>query len=241
MNDDDQAAMHRQQELERQEQEEMGNMDFWNRVKKTNPNRLKPISGKQYKGNSPQPYYLVERMTHEFGMCGIGWGLTIKNERMERLSDTDVLHVAVVEVWYRLGDEIGRIEQVGQTKASYMSSKGSLVVDEDAPKKSVTDAMTKCMSYLGFAGDIFGGQWDDSKYVQEITKEFNEDASAKQIEADMKAAKEDIATADTLESLKAVSSGWYKHFAAKEHKDAVKAAYDKRKAQLEPQPEREAA
>ena len=149
------------------------NMKFWESVKKTDPNRVKPITGKQYKGNSPQPYYLVERMTDAFGMCGIGWGLNIINERMERLTDTDVLHVAVVELWYVYGDKKGSITQIGQTKACYKTSSGSLLVDEDAPKKSITDAMTKCMSYLGFAGDIFSGQWDDSKYVQQLTKEFN--------------------------------------------------------------------
>jgi hypothetical protein len=143
-------------------------------VKKTDPKRVKPITGKQYRGNSPQPYYLVERMTEEFGMCGIGWGLNILNERMERLTDTDVLHVAVVELWYVLDGKKGSITQVGQTKAAYKTKDGGILVDEDAPKKSVTDALTKCMSYLGFAGDIFSGQWDDSKYVQELTKEFAE-------------------------------------------------------------------
>lgn len=154
------------------------NMKFWESVKKTDPKRVKAITGKQYKGNSPQPYYLVERMTEAFGMCGIGWGLNIINERMERMTETDVLHVAVVELWY-LYDEHdqkirtkGSITQIGQTKACYKTSSGSMLVDEDAPKKSVTDAMTKCMSYLGFAGDIFSGQWDDSKYVQELTNEF---------------------------------------------------------------------
>jgi hypothetical protein len=155
---------------------ETNNMEFWERVKKTDPKRVKAITGKQYKGNSPQPYYLVERMTQEFGMCGIGWGLNIINERMERLSDTDVLHVAVVELWYVKGERKGSITQIGQTKAAYKKSgENYIVVDEDAPKKSVTDAMTKCMSYLGFAGDIFSGQWDDSKYVQELNKEFSQD------------------------------------------------------------------
>lgn len=148
------------------------NKEFWERVKKTDPKRVKAITGKQYKGNSPQPYYLVERMTDEFGMCGIGWGLNILNERMERLTETDVLHVAVVELWYVLDGKQGSITQIGQTKAAYKTKDGGMLVDEDAPKKSITDAMTKCMSYLGFAGDIFSGQWDDSKYVQELTKEF---------------------------------------------------------------------
>jgi hypothetical protein len=160
------------------------NKDFWERVKKTDPKRVKAITGKQYKGNSPQPYYLVERMTEEFGMCGIGWGLNILNERMERLTDTDVLHVAVVELWYKQGEKTGSITQIGQTKAAYKKSDANyIVVDEDAPKKSVTDALTKCMSYLGFAGDIFSGQWDDSKYVQELNKEFSQVKSIQNTEA----------------------------------------------------------
>ena len=111
-------------------------------------------------------------MTEAFGMCGIGWGLNIINERMERMTETDILHVAVVEIWYVHGDKKGSITQIGQTKACYKTSAGSMLVDEDAPKKSVTDAMTKCMSYLGFAGDIFSGRWDDSKYVESLTNEF---------------------------------------------------------------------
>jgi hypothetical protein len=152
------------------------NKEFWERVKKTDPKRVKPITGKQYKGNSPQPYYMVERMTEEFGMCGIGWGINILNERMERLTENDVLHVAVVELWYVHEGKNGSITQVGQTKAAYKTNAGSMLIDEDAPKKSVTDALTKCMSYLGFAGDIFSGQWDDSKYVQGLREEFSEDS-----------------------------------------------------------------
>lgn len=150
------------------------NMKFWNDNKKTDPSRVKAITGKQYRGNSPQPYYLVERMTEAFGMCGIGWGLNIISERMERLTDTDVLHIAVIELWYVHGDKKGSITQIGQTKAAYKKNDGGMMTDEDAPKKSVTDAMTKCMSYLGFAGDIFSGQWDDSKYVQNLEQEFKE-------------------------------------------------------------------
>lgn len=177
------------------------NMKFWESVKKTDPNRVKPITGKQYKGNSPQPYYLVERMTECFGMCGIKWGLNIINERMERLTDTDVLHVAVVELWYYHEGNKGTITQIGQTKACYKTKDGGMMVDEDAPKKSITDAMTKCMSYLGFAGDIFSGQWDDSKYVQELTNEFNK---AKITDERLQAAIEQIkAKKYTVEKLQA--------------------------------------
>ncbi len=149
--------------------------DLWDRVCKTDPAAVKPITGKQYQGNSPKPYYIVRRLTEEFGPCGDGWGFTILSERMERLTEKDVLHIACVRLWYENQD--GRrceFDQMGQTKAVYAKKDGGLVVDEDAPKKSVTDALVKCASYLGFAGDIFSGRWDDSKYVAELKREFEE-------------------------------------------------------------------
>lgn len=151
----------------------MNNKELWQRAFTTDPRAVKPITGKQYSGNSPKPYWIVERLTDEFGPCGIGWGFTILNERMERLTPSDVLHVAVVRFWYVLNDKRGEFEQIGQTKAVYEKSKGGFMVDEDAPKKSVTDALVKCASYLGFAGDIFSGMWDDSKYVQQAGAEWD--------------------------------------------------------------------
>jgi hypothetical protein len=150
------------------------NKALWDRVCITDPKAVKPITGKQYKGNSPKPYWIVERLTEEFGPCGIGWGFTILNERMERLTDSDVLHVAVVRLWYVMDGKRGELEQIGQTKAVYEKSAGGFMVDEDAPKKSVTDALVKCASYLGFAGDIFAGRWDDSRYVESARQHYAE-------------------------------------------------------------------
>lgn len=151
------------------------NKALWSRVCVTDPKAVKAITGKQYQGNSPKPYWIVERLTEEFGPCGIGWGFSIVSERMERLTESDVLHVAVVNFWYVLDDKRGEVEQIGQTKAVYAKRDGTLLVDEDAPKKSVTDALVKCASYIGFAGDIFAGRWDDSKYVESARKHYEAD------------------------------------------------------------------
>lgn len=116
----------------------------------------------------------------------------------------------------------GEIEQMGQTRSSYVTSAGKFTVDEDAPKKSVTDGMVKCLSMLGFAGDIFSGQWDDSRYVEFAG---NHHATADQIAA--------IESAKTVDLLKS-------HFAAAwkmsdEHaRPSIKAAYDNRLNQLTP-------
>jgi len=153
----------------------MSNKDLWDSVFKTDPNQTKPISGKDYQGTSVKPYFIVERLTDKFGPCGIGWGIDIISERFERFGDVESLHVAQIKLWYVLDGKRGEITQMGQTRASYVTSKGTYKVDEDAPKKSVTDAMTKCASWLGFAGDVFSGRWDDSKYVNDLKKEFAEE------------------------------------------------------------------
>ena len=154
------------------------NKALWRRVCVTDPKAVKPITGKQYNGNSPKPYWIVERLTDEFGPCGIGWGFTILGERFERFSDTDTLHVAAVRLWYVLDGKRGEFEQIGQTKATYTTAAGKFMLDEDAPKKSVTDALVKCASYLGFAGDIFSGRWDDSRYVAQANAEWREREAA---------------------------------------------------------------
>lgn len=145
----------------------MNNMDLWKSVYVTDPSAVKPITGKQYQGNSPKPYWIVEQATKAFGPCGIGWGVTVLDERIERFGEIDSVHIARVRVWYVYDGKRGEIEQMGQTKMSYKTNKGSIILDEDAPKKSVTDAMIKCLSLVGFAGDIFSGRWDDSGYVQQ--------------------------------------------------------------------------
>lgn len=203
----------------------METMKLWRSVCVTDPAAVKPITGKQYKGNSPKPYWIIQRATEVFGPCGTGWGVHVVSERFERLTDTDVLHVALVKVWYELDGKRGEIEQMGQTKASYKTKDGGTMVDEDAPKKSVTDGMVKCLSMLGFAGDIFSGQWDDSKYVawaaQETDRRTNPPIDYLQT----------IKSAATIDILKT-------HFAAawkmtdKEQHPALKAAYDARTKEL---------
>lgn len=166
------------------------NLALWFRVEKTDPKHVKPITGKQYSGNSPKPHYMVWRLTQEFGPCGIGWGYDITDERIERFSETDTLHIVKLDFWYELNGQTGHIQQMGQTIASYVTSQGKFKVDEDAPKKSVTDALVKCASYLGFAGDIFMGRWDDSKYVEGLRQEFSGDSLVPALEASIEQEKQ---------------------------------------------------
>ena len=51
-------------------------------------------------------------------------------------------------------------------------SKSNNKLDDEAPKKAMTDAMTKAFSHLGMSADVFLGMFDDSKYVESLKKEF---------------------------------------------------------------------
>lgn len=180
---------------------------LWAEVCMTDPKAVKAITGKSYSGNSPKPYWLIERATEVFGPIGIGWGVTVKSERFERMGEHDVLHVAVVSVWFvRDGVRSESFDQMGGTKAAYKTSKGTLLVDEDAGKKSVTDGMVKCLSMIGFAGDIFSGRWDDSKYVAEANKEFRGQEQAEQEKREQEVRAEWLeATAMKLEACETVA------------------------------------
>lgn len=155
------------------------NMALWDSVFMTDPSAVKPITGKQYQGNSPKPYWLIERATKRFGACGIGWGIEVVRSDFNQVSPDDFLHTAIVRVWYVIDGVRGHVEQAGGTKAAYKTTSGKIMVDEDAAKKSVTDGMVKGLSMLGFAGDIFSGRWDDSKYVNEASAHFADEKQEK--------------------------------------------------------------
>lgn len=167
--------------MQSNEQATNPNMDLWGKVFVTDKAHVTEIKGKSYKGNSPRPYYLIQKATETFGPCGIGWGYRIVEQGTQEVRYMEPLgssgnsierlminHWVLVEFWYKLdGVKSEPIQQYGGTKLSYRTSTGKQEFDEDAQKKSVTDALIKCMSCIGFAGDIFSGRWDDSKYHQE--------------------------------------------------------------------------
>lgn len=151
------------------------NLSLWHQVEKTPPAHVKAITGKAYSGTSPKPYYLVQKATETFGPCGIGWGFEIVSERVEDGAAGEKLHIARVRVWYEWQGKRGTVEHVGGTPFAGTRASGKPFVDEDAPKKSVTDALVKALSMIGFAGDIFMGRYDDSRYVADLRHEEAEE------------------------------------------------------------------
>lgn len=152
------------------------NLALWESVERTPLSQTKEITGKSYRGNSPKPHWLVKRATEAFGPIGIGWGYTIVDQEVidgatYKDGTTERMHTARVRVWYKWQGERAEVEHVGGTIFSGQRANGKPFTDEDAPKKSVTDALIKALSMIGFAGDIFLGRYDDNKYLAELRQE----------------------------------------------------------------------
>jgi hypothetical protein len=168
------------------------NLSLWKSVERTDPAHVKPITGKSYKGSSPAPHWIVRKATETFGPIGIGWGFDIKLSEFVP-TDAGVMHFATVRVWYIWDGKRGEAEHIGGTAFAGKRKDGTPFADEDAPKKSVTDALVKALSMIGFAGDIFLGRWDDSKYQAELREEFS-DKPPSTPPANVKAAKAQLKT-----------------------------------------------
>ena len=75
-----------------------------------------------------------------------------------------------IHVWIKQDGERGEFEQYGSTPYLYKSKYGT-TTDGEAPKKSLTDAIKKSLSMLGFSADVFLGMFDDKDYVNALADE----------------------------------------------------------------------
>ena len=155
------------------------NLSIWNNLDKPPKEALKTIKGGRLQGKSDiNPQWRLKAMTQQFGPCGIGWGYHIEERIETGMSsserDGEKLHIAKVTLWYIWNDRRGEVEHIGATPFSGKRRSGETFLDEDAPKKSVTDALVKALSMIGFAGDIFLGRWDDQKYVASLSGQFED-------------------------------------------------------------------
>jgi len=147
------------------------NTRIWDKICETDPSRTKDFN-KGYRGTSINPNYIYEKLTGCFGPCGIGWGFTIVKDEYKEGHEGEISHSITVGLWYKNGDVKSEpVYGIGGTQYVFKDKNG-WHTDEDAPKKSLTDALTKASQLIGMSADIFGGLWNDCKYVAELRKKY---------------------------------------------------------------------
>ncbi len=143
------------------------NLALWKAVEKTDPAHTKHVNQRGgFTAISAQ--YQVLSATKQFGPIGYGWGYTTGSPII-----CDTLIMVPVTLWHGSRDNsFGPMLGCEEWK----DSKGR--IDSDAPKKAVTDGLTKLLSQLGFNADVFLGKFDDNKYVEQRRREVEAEARA---------------------------------------------------------------
>jgi len=150
------------------------NTRIWEKICETDPARTKKIEGGKFRGTSINPNYIYEKLTSVFGPCGVGWGFEVAEEVYKPGHELNVSHSYRINFWHNNnGIKSEMIPAVGCTDYVFKDKNG-WHTDGDAPKKSMTDALTKASQLIGMSADIFGGQWDDCKYVAELKRKYAE-------------------------------------------------------------------
>ncbi|MBG3129623.1 hypothetical protein I4674_07405 [Proteus mirabilis] len=174
------------------------NLNIWKRVQRTDPRFTKPLEGMGFIGTSINSTYMFMRATEIFGPIGEGWGYEVLEEkfidgkplvepvldernkqvatRFLRDSDGSLFceqnHSIKIRFWYIIECETrGEFESYGATPYRYQTNYG-IKVDGEAIKKSLTDAIKKALSMLGFSSDVFMGMHDNPEYLASNKLEF---------------------------------------------------------------------
>jgi hypothetical protein len=154
------------------------NMRIWSLVDKTAPSATKAAKVGGMNITSLNGLHMIMRATEVFGPVGIGFGWQVLEERFDQgapiiggkegaeVTAITLSHTVRILFWFMQDGKRGEFEQYGCTKALYKSSYGA-ITDEEAPKKSLTDAIKKSLSMLGFSADVYLGLFDDKDYVDQ--------------------------------------------------------------------------
>lgn len=164
------------------------NMQIWDSFGTTNPDYTKTNQQGGRSSTAITPVYMVKLATNALGPIGVGWGYSVVEERFDNTAPIVLVngdkakgvmpvymldggnivyektHTVLVEMWIKGSEKT--FSQYGHTRYSYLTKNGSFYVDHEYGKKSITDAMTKCLSLLGVCSDVYMGEYDDKGYQE---------------------------------------------------------------------------
>lgn len=159
------------------------NLSIWSQVEKTDTRYTKDakVGGQQITSLSGTA--MIMKATEVFGPAGIGFGWSVLEERFDKGAEMfvgegdkraslgfELNHTVKIQFWFKQDGQRGELEQYGCTPYLYKSKYGT-TTDGEAPKKSLTDAIKKSLSMLGFSADVFLGLFDDQTYVDQLKEE----------------------------------------------------------------------
>jgi hypothetical protein len=142
---------------------------LWLKLGKTDPAQTKAFNrAGGFRGTAVKPMWVMQRLTEEFGPCGVGWGVDEPKFEVVQAGG-EVLIYCTVGCWH--GQMQNTLYGVGGDKVSAKRGDG-VFNDDEAFKKAYTDAIMNAFKFIGVAADVHMGRFDDNKYVQSLKDEF---------------------------------------------------------------------
>lgn len=140
------------------------NLALWNKVYDVDPKMTKQVrvNGKQPFTNI-DTYELIRMATEQFGEYGKGFGVKDLSWSYRTFDKTEITSL---DVTFFYPD--GEFPYRNELKSAYQTQKGYMMVDEDAPKKLITNTIAKCLSMLGFGASVYMGKFEDQEYMAEL-------------------------------------------------------------------------
>lgn len=152
------------------------NLRIWSRLSKTDPAHTKGFKrAGGFSGTAIKPIWITQRLTEQFGPCGVGWGFERPEFQLVTVGNETLVYCTVT-AWFMDGGKQHFIYGVGGDKVAAARQSG-VFTDDEAFKKAFTDALGNAFKFIGVAADVHMGLFEDSKYLAQITAEFNPPAN----------------------------------------------------------------
>mgnify|MGYP003113393818 CR=1 FL=1 len=142
------------------------NRKVWDSLKETDPRFTKKVNKGFGNITSIDPQWQIMKMTEQFGPVGQGWNYIVNYEHT-----SDVVFAQVSVATEKNKDDFWNYYGPVCSVQKLYRKTGAL--DDEAPKKAMTDALTKAFSHLGLCSDVFMGKFDNSKYVSELEEKYS--------------------------------------------------------------------
>ena len=164
------------------------NLKIWDAVKSVDARNIKNVKIGGQNMLSVNGISMIQQITAVIGPIGKSWYYSIKDERYENtkplLMNKEPLiidgsaiweqtHTVILEFFINYGDGWRSFPCFGHTPYRYMTRDGAIMVDQEAGKKSMTDALKKCLTMLGVAADVYSGALDDHIYAADAQDKIN--------------------------------------------------------------------
>lgn len=180
---------------------ETSKTEIWDCLKSVPKNHTKKITGGRLKGMTDiKPQWRLQKMTEQFGPCGIGWFYEITDKWIEQGANEVSVYVQI-NLYVKVSGEWSKgVPGIGGSKV-IASEKAGLHHSDESYKMALTDAISVSTKQLGLASDIYMGHDPVDKEGEHIESVTNAEIDSLKKIKDFYNKRNDLAKVEFIDSM----------------------------------------